>query len=261
MNVTLNGYVVSDEDQWLYDWFGFSAFSPGIVRKAIQDNPEGENLVLEINSGGGSAFAGFEIYSILRAAKCHTVAQVQSVAASAASTVMVGCNECLLSPVAQVMIHLPALSTRGDQNAHRESINILDSITQSILNGYELRCKGKTTRAHLEELMAAETWLPAQHAVELGLADGILYQDGEAELPATIINAVGGGIRGIANSAGQMPDTVSLRAEYQRMVANGATPAEGHPAENSAPTGKKPENDKDAWRADARLAIERMRFM
>ena len=86
MRVTLNGYVVPTEDQWIYDWFGVPAFSPGIVRQALADNPEGEDLELEINSGGGSVFAGFEMYSLLREAGCRTVAIVQSLAGSAATS-------------------------------------------------------------------------------------------------------------------------------------------------------------------------------
>ena len=66
MRITLNGLVVASDDQWLYDWFDIEAFSPGVVRRALEDNPEGEDLELEINSGGGSVFAGFEIYSLLR---------------------------------------------------------------------------------------------------------------------------------------------------------------------------------------------------
>ena len=91
MRVTLNGEVISDDYQWLYDYFEIAAFSPGVIRQALRDNPEGEELVLEINSVGGSVFAGFEIYTLLRGAECHTVAEVQSLAASAASTVMAGC--------------------------------------------------------------------------------------------------------------------------------------------------------------------------
>ena len=56
MRVTLNGEVVSDDYQWLYDYFEIAAFSPGVIRQALRDNPEGEELVLEINSIGGSVF-------------------------------------------------------------------------------------------------------------------------------------------------------------------------------------------------------------
>ena len=272
--VTLNGCVVADEDQWIYDWFGIDAFSPAVIRKAVEENPDGEDLILEINSGGGSVFAGFEMYSILRGAKCPTVAQVQSLAASAASTVMVGCSRVMLSPVAQVMIHLPSSYAEGNQNDMDRERRALESITQSILNGYELRCRGKTDRAHLEELMHAESWLPAQEAVDLGLADGILFQDedGEGTLPASIVNAVSGGIRSIARNSGTPTSPASLKARYEQLVRNGAAPAEGHPvpmgpqdgSEPDAPAstaGEAPASVSDDWQRNARLAIEHNRFL
>lgn len=277
MRVQLNGEVIPSEYQWLYDWFGIAAFSPDVVRSAVERNPDGEDLELEINSVGGSVFAGFEIYSILRAAKCNTVAMVQSLAASAASTVMIGCRRVLLSPVAQVMIHMPATYTEGNQRAHQESLQMLDSITQSILNGYQLRCGDKATRERLESLMEAETWLPAQDAVELGLADAIMLDTENTDvsaLPLSVVNAVGGGIRALAtNSARNNPD--ALLAQYQQLVASGArAAAEGHPVEPEAPaqvgTKTEPSNSvapagmepavSDDWRNEARLNIEKNRF-
>lgn len=271
--VTLNGYVVASEDQWVYDFFGISAFSPATVRQALADNPEGEELEVEINSGGGSVFAGFEIYSLLYAAKCDTVAIVQSLAGSAASTVMSGCKRVLLSPVAQVMIHLPSSYAEGNQNDMKHEVKVLESITQSILNGYLVHCKGKSDRAQLEKLMQAESWITAQDAVELGLADGILGdEESGGQISAAIVNSVGSGIRALAtNNLGPLP-TQELMARYEQMVKAGGTPVEGHPVEvvsaedaspeedPATPTGEEPEKPTDDWRAKARLDIERNRF-
>ena len=61
MRVPMSGDIVPDSQVWLYDWFDIPCISPAAVRNAIAENPEGEDLVLEINSGGGSVFAGFEM--------------------------------------------------------------------------------------------------------------------------------------------------------------------------------------------------------
>lgn len=82
MRTQLNGYVVDDEFLWMYDWFEIPAFSPQRVQDALENAPEGEEMIFEINSNGGSVFAGFEIYSVLRNAKQRTVAEIQSIAAS-----------------------------------------------------------------------------------------------------------------------------------------------------------------------------------
>lgn len=275
MRITLNGQVVPSDDQWLYDWFGMDAFSPGTVRKALADNPEGEDLELELNSPGGSVFAGFELYSLIREARCKTVAIVQSLAASAASTVMAACDEVRMSPVAQVMIHLPASRAAGNQNDMRHEAKVLESITQSILNGYEAKCRGKASRDRLDRLIRSESWLTAQEAVELGLADEILFQ--EEAVPTQVVNALGGSLRVLANSAASGRTPEELLARYEQLVRSGAAPAEGHPVmpeeENRAraqsagspakhhdPSGSGPEQISNSWACRARLAVERNRF-
>ena len=282
MRVSLNGYVVPTDDQWLYDWFNIGSFSPATVRQALSENPDGEDLELEINSPGGSVFAGFEMYSLLREAKCPTVAIVQSLAGSAASTVMAGCLEVRMSPVAQVMIHLPSSYAEGNQNDMRREAKVLEQITQSILNGYEEKCAGKTSRDKLDRLMRAESWLTAQEAVELGLADSILGQKNEYHSPyvESIVNAAGAGIRAVTNAAGPMWDRASLLDRYERLVRDGAKPAEGHPVEAGenpvtvdnvgAATLGRPKPDESIekraaegggpyWRAEARLKLEKNR--
>lgn len=252
MRMQLNGYVVGDEDLWLYQWFEIPAFSPQTVRNALHQTPLGEDLIVEINSGGGSVFAGFEIYSVLKNSTCRTVAEVQSLAASAASTIMLGCDEVIASPVAQVMIHLPAMVTDGDRYEHQDSIGILDSITNSILNAYAIKCAEKTSREDLRRLMKTSTWMTAPEAMAFGLVDRIIGQD--TIDPAAILNCVGGldhGIRALA--ASPMPDRVSLRQRYDKLVAEGKAPARG--------TAEVPHTDETTLQAArAKLELEKIRF-
>lgn len=243
MRVTLNGIVASDDDQEVYDWYGIGAFSPKTVRQALTDNPAGEELVLEINSPGGSVFAGGEIYTILRGAgDVHTRAEIQSLAASAASYLCLGCGEVSISPVAMMMLHLPSTITEGDRGEHLRSVQMLDASREAILNAYELRCGGRADRAALRRMMSAETWLTAQEAVALGLADSVLYQ--EEAVPQDVMNAAGAGLRALG--CGGVPDIALLRAEYRKAKAAN----QPGPPEAAAPT----------WQAKARLDLEKIRF-
>lgn len=249
MRVTLNGIVAADEDVGIYEWFGYQAFGPRHVRDAIAENPAGETLVLEINSPGGSVMAGSEIYSVLRSSGVNSVAEIQSLAASAASYLCLGCSEVRISPVAQMMIHLPGTCTQGNRTDHLLSVQMLDSTREAILNAYELKAGSKANRAELRRMMTAETWLTAQEAVEKGLADTILYQD-EVSVPQSLMNAAGAGIRALG-AAGGMPDILALRAEYQRIQKEQT---------NGASTGGKPEAHTPDWQAQARLDLEKNRF-
>ena len=267
MRVTLNGYAVADDDLWVYKFFKMAAFSPDMVRQAILLNPKGEELVFEVNSPGGSVLAGHEMYSVLRSAhgRIRTSAEVQSLAASAASVMMLGCDRIALSPVAQVMIHLPMVCTEGGVAAHQASIRMLESTRTAILNAYELRCSGKSNREQLEAMVDQESWFPAQEAVAAGLADSILYQDGEEPLtiPSAMTNAVGGGIRALANSAGAAPTPAELRARYQQLVDAGKAPPSPDgctPNDPVTPAGEASAVSDD-WRRKARLTIEKNRFL
>ncbi len=227
MRTQLNGYIVADEDAWVYRFFGYRVSSPQDIRKALAENPPGETLTLEINSPGGSMFAGFEMYSVLRGAGCDTEAEVQSLAASAASTAMLGCKRVKATPVAQVMVHNPAVNADGNQYDHRKTAEDLGKFAQSILNAYELKCRGKRTRTELEAMMDAETWLPVQEAVEAGLVDEII--GGGSLLPAQVVNCVGGGLRALCG-AGGLPSAAELRTKKAALDAqaeqSGGTPAE-----------------------------------
>lgn len=237
MRVTLNGIVSADDDKWIYEWFGYSAFSPQQVRDAIAANPEGEELVLEINSPGGSVFAGSEMYSVLKASGLRTRAEIQSLAASAASYLCLGCDTVAISPVAQMMIHLPSTSTDGDRTAHQRSIGMLDSTREAILNAYELKARGKSDRASLRRMMSSETWLTAQDALDHGLVDEILGQESQGMSPGSLVNAFG------------LPDLDALRAAYLKANPN--------PRQGMEPAPKDAGTD---WRVSARLELERNRF-
>jgi hypothetical protein len=124
---------------------------------------------------------------------------------------------------------------------------MLNAIKESILNGYEARCGGKCTRDKLRDLMSKETWLPAQDAVSLGLADGILYED--ANDPALVVNCAQSGIRAFAAGAVTLPPIAELLSREQQ-----------GDHDNSTPAGEEPAADNDAWRVQAALDIEKNRF-
>lgn len=237
----MNGYVVPDDDAETYRFFGFGVVSPKDVRQAIADNPAGETLTLEVNSGGGNMFAGYEIYTILKAATIPTEVEIQSLAGSAMSVAAIGADVVRASPVAQFMIHLPSLRTEGDSTEHKRSLAALNSFKASVLNAYELKCAGKKTRSELDAMLCAETWLPVQDAIAAGFVDEVLYDD-EGVIAAQAVMCAQTGIRALA-TAGGLPDIAELRARRAAMKP-------GKPPENT------PQDSGDALAlAKAKLAL------
>jgi len=243
----INSYIVSDDDAGLYRWFGINNVTcPADIRQAVMDNPDGEDLVLEINSYGGSMFSGFEIYNVLKGANCRTVAEIQSLAASAASTAACGCDEVRASPVAQFMMHDPAMGTSGNATEHNRSLQALDSFKASILNAYQLKCNGKKTRQELDTMMSDETWLSVQQAIDAGLVDTLLYDD-NGIIAENVMNAVGNGFRAMS---GGLPDIEHIRAAYQA--------AQGQPTgspSGDTPADPDPNNTADRDRLAAELEL------
>ena len=62
--VRIAGTIVSNDEKWIYDWFDIDAFCINDLLRAITDDYE--LLDIEINSPGGSLFAGSEIYTKIK---------------------------------------------------------------------------------------------------------------------------------------------------------------------------------------------------
>ena len=172
--INIKGPIVGNSEVWIYEWFGIEATSPNSVSKVI-DEANGEDLEVEINSGGGSVFAGSEIYTILKDYKGHVTVKIVGLAASAASVIAMAGNKVMMSPTAQMMIHNVSTYTSGDYRDMEHSAEVLKSANNTIANAYRLKT-GKT-QEELLKLMDNETWMTAQKAKELGFIDEIMFDE------------------------------------------------------------------------------------
>ena len=226
MTIKLFGDVTSDEWVWLYDLFSLPCCSPKTVRDAIAQLPADEDLIIEVNSPGGDVWAVFEIFGLLQSLGERTEAHIIAMAASAATTITSACARVFASPVAQIMIHQPAVSAWGSYNNEDAGrlLNFLDSVKASIINGYLVKCGGKTSRRTLEKLVDQNTWMPAQDAIKLGLVDGLLDTTEEKEAMIT----AGGGVSVTNSAAGN--NVASLLKSYEAAVKAGTMDeVPGHP--------------------------------
>ena len=119
-------------------------------------------------------FAAAQIYNMLMEYKGDVTVKIDALAASAASVIAMAGTRVLMSPVGLMMIHNPMTIAIGDSREMQKAGEMLDEVKESILNAYVI--KSGQSRAKLSHLMDAETWMNANKAVELGLADGILGQ-------------------------------------------------------------------------------------
>ena len=59
--IGIKGTIIPNDYKDFYDWFGIENTCPNDVKAGITE-ADGDDIVFEINSGGGSIFAGSEIY-------------------------------------------------------------------------------------------------------------------------------------------------------------------------------------------------------
>jgi ATP-dependent Clp protease protease subunit len=173
--VNIKGVIVSNNDQWIYDWFGMEAVSPKSVEKQIE-KANGEELEVYINSPGGYVDAGSEIYTMLKEYTGNVIVKIVGVAASAASVIAMAGKKIVISPTAQIMIHNVSSMAWGDYRALQHEADVIKNYNTSIANAYIL--KTGLSKDELLELMADETWLTAQQAVEKKFADEVMFDDG-----------------------------------------------------------------------------------
>lgn len=179
--ISIRGVISNNDDAWIYDYFGMEATSPKMVDDAITQ-ANGDDLEVEINSGGGSVFAGSEIYTTLKSYTGNVTTKIVGIAASAASVIAMAGKKVVMSPTAQFMIHNVSAMTAGDYRDMEHSSEILKSANDTVANAY--RIKTGKSQEELLALMDKESWFTADRAKEIGFIDEVMF-DSEPQLVAS----------------------------------------------------------------------------
>lgn len=229
MRVRIGGRIMSDDCASVYRRYGYqNVCCPADIRAALSQPEDEEGLIFELNSGGGSVYDGYEMYTVLKNSARKSTVEIQSIAASAASVFAMAADTVLISPVASIMIHRASTGTSGNEEDMTRSAQMLRTVDQGILNAYEAKCGGKISREELETLMKNETFMTAGEAVERGFADGILWEkeDPDAQLTSSAV-AMAGGMQAAMTS---LPPLEDLR-QAEKQTAKAGTKEE----ENTMP--------------------------
>ncbi|PAQ15062.1 hypothetical protein CD798_08445 [Bacillaceae bacterium SAOS 7] len=173
MKISVKGPIISNSDQWIYDWFGIEATSPKKINDQLSEAGK-EDLEVEINSGGGSVFDASEIYAVLKDHPANVTVKILGLAASAASVIAMAGNKIMMAPTAQMMIHNASARTQGDYRDMKHAAGFLKNVNQTIANAYSIK-SGKGYE-ELLAMMDKETWLTPQQALEHNLIDEVMFE-------------------------------------------------------------------------------------
>ncbi|MEA0565525.1 head maturation protease, ClpP-related [Lysinibacillus irui] len=187
--IDIKGRIVADDHLEVYEWFGYAATSPSVVKSAIAEaEMTGEKeLLIEINSGGGSVFAAAEIYYALKKFDGVVNVEIPSLAASAASFIAMAGHKVSMSILAQFMIHGASTFASGNHQDMTDTSDFLRSIDDSIINAY--LTKTSKSREELRTMMDKDTWMTPQQALEYGFIDEILFENSQPNVVASVGNS------------------------------------------------------------------------
>ncbi|HDF9518073.1 TPA: Clp protease ClpP [Staphylococcus aureus] len=181
MKVEIKGVIVSNEDKWVYEMLGMDSTCPKDVLTQLEFSDEDVDII--INSNGGNLVVGSEIYTHLRAHKGKVNVRITAIAASAASLIAMAGDHIEMSPVARMMIHNPSSIAQGEAKDLNHAAETLEHVGQIMAEAYAVRA-GKN-KQELVEMMARETWLNADEAIEQGFADSKMFENDNMQIVAS----------------------------------------------------------------------------
>lgn len=169
--IWLYDVIASDDDE--ANWFGGISPRQFIAALAATTGP----VTIRINSPGGSVFGAQAMVAAMRAHGEPITAQVDSLAASAASVIASEAATTVMAPGAMLMIHKAWGMAIGNEADMRDTAELLSKIDGQIAETYARRAEGSVD--DYLALMSAETWFTAQEAVDAKLADSILTENNQ----------------------------------------------------------------------------------
>lgn len=152
---------------YIYDVIGFWGVTSEDLVPLI-DGLDVDKIHVHINSPGGGVFDAWAIKASLDRNPAKIIVHIDGVAASAASYLMLAGEEIHIANGGFVMIHEAGSFCIGNAKDMRDTADMLEKITSSIVNDYvaSTNLDEKTLRA----MMADETWFDADEAIENGFA-------------------------------------------------------------------------------------------
>lgn len=129
-------------------------------------------VVAAFNSIGGDLFDGLAMHNALSRLGERCTGRIDALAASAASVAVCGAHRVVIASNAMLMIHNPWTYAAGDAEDFRKVADVLDQTMEAIIAAYKAKAPD-IDEVELRRLVAAETWLTANEAVALGLADEV----------------------------------------------------------------------------------------
>src|SRR5688572_7364099 len=150
-----------------------------------QIDPNATDYEVEISSGGGEVWTGYQIYNELKKLKKPITVIINGICASIATLIAAAGDTIKMYDVSQFMIHDPSVSLEGGASDLRSGADALDQIKSTLVTVYSR--KTKLGRDEIATDMSNETFMTPEMALSKGYIDEIIPA---GELPQDLIDSL-----------------------------------------------------------------------
>lgn len=131
-------------------------------------------IVVRINSYGGSVIDGLAIYNALKRHPARKTVTIDGIAASIASLIAMAGDTVTMPRMALMMIHAPWGGITGNSEELRRHADVLDLYASAMAEAYAAK-SGQTTQAMLALLQdGTDHWYTGDEALAAGFIDSII---------------------------------------------------------------------------------------
>ena len=179
-NSAIEGTEVTDATLYIYGdivqydmeyWNWPDDVIPHRFRQELNALGDVSKIHVRINSNGGSVFGAYAIMNLLKNHSAEIITYNDGIAASAATLIAMAGDKIVSALGSVWMIHLPLTSISGNANELEKAIEILNTITESMVDIYHARTG--IEKAELLEMLKADTWMTGSGAFEKGFVDEV----------------------------------------------------------------------------------------
>lgn len=158
----------------MYGDIGNSWYDDGITASDVDNalrQAGNKDVIVRLNSPGGSAFDGVSIYNRLVQHPGKVTVYVDGYACSSASIIAMAGDEIIMGEGSMLMIHEASTFVYGTKDDFTAQANMLAELESGIIDIY--MNKANVSREKVTELVNAETWFSSTSALEIGFATSI----------------------------------------------------------------------------------------
>lgn len=131
-----------------------------------------DEILIQMNSNGGSVVAGFALYDLLNSCPNHKTVNIIGMCASAATYILMAADNVVMQPTATLMCHEVQGWLGGTPREIARDLQYMEDLQTQMINLYAKKAK-YIDIAKIEEMVENTTYMTAQQALDYGFVDEV----------------------------------------------------------------------------------------